>query len=369
MKFRPNRAEQRRSGTALWIASMTRFAIVREGKRAEVQPGRRWILDHRQAWPRGVDVEAHVAVAVDSGAGAVVAGEEPRDQPALDHLGGERVGQVEVGDRLGLAQHRADLAAVLAAEVRADPLAQIRRLADVQHVVALAAEHVHAGRAGQVGGHLELGRLRVPGELGERHEIVEAEHPEAGCPLDEQVEEVGGGERVVERSMAGLMIEPQARGERAELAVRNLVAQQAPGQRHGVDHGAGERRSAVALAGGAEEAHVEADVVAHDHRVADELDERRQDRTDARCVRDQHVGQPGEHGDLRRDRPAGVHQRLEGAETLPALHLDGADLGDLVLVAVAARGLEVDDAEHDLVQGRAEFVEGALLRQLGDRTR
>ena len=125
----------------------------------------------------------------------------------------------------------------------------------------------------------------------------------------------------------------------------------------------------MALAGGAEKAHVEAHVVAHDHGVTDEFDERRQHCTDTRCVRDQHVGQPGEHGDLRWDRPAGVHQSLERAETLPTLHLDGADFGDLVLVAVAARGLEVDDAEHDIVQGRAEFVEGALPGQLGDRTR
>ena len=106
-------------------------------------------------------------------------------------------------------QHRADLAAVLAAEVRADPLAQIGRLADVEHVVALPSEHVHPGCAGQIGGHLELGRLWVAGELGERHEIVEAEHPEARRPLDEQVEEVGSGERVVERPMARPVIQPE----------------------------------------------------------------------------------------------------------------------------------------------------------------
>ena len=52
-----------------------------------------------------------------------------------------------------------------------------------------------------------------------------------------------------------------------------------------------------------------------------------------------------------------------------ALHLHRADLGDLVVVAIAARGLEVDHAEHDVVQGCAEVVEAALLGQLGDRTR
>ena len=81
----------------------------------------------------------------------------------LDHLGGERVGQLEVAHRLGLPQHGPDLAAVVAAEVAADPLAQVGRLADVQHLVAVTAEHVDAGRAGQLGGHRELGRLRMTG--------------------------------------------------------------------------------------------------------------------------------------------------------------------------------------------------------------
>ena len=272
-------------------------------QRAEVHAAGGRVLHDRETWPRGVDVETDVAVAVDAGAGTVVAGEEPGDQSALDHLGGERIGEVEMRDRLRLAQHRADLAAVVAAEVRANSLAQVRGLADVQHVVALASEHVDAGRAGQVGGHLELCGLRMAGELGERHEVVEAEDAEARRPLDEQVEEVGGRERIVECSVARLVVETESGGERAEATVGDLVANEATRERDGVDHGARQRRAAVTFTGGSEEADVEADVVAHDHGVADELDERRQHRTDAWRGRHQDVGQPGEHGDLR----AGSH--------------------------------------------------------------
>ena len=213
-------------------------------QRAEVHAGGGRILHDRETWPRGVDVETDVAVAVDAGAGAVVAGEEPGDQPALDHLGGERIREVEMRDRLRLAQHRADLAAVVAAEIGANSLTQVRRLAHVQHVVALAPEHVDARRAGQVGGHLELRGLGVAGKLGERDEVVEAEHAEARRPLDEQVEQVGGRERVVECSVARLVVETESRGERAEAAVGDLVANEATRQRDRVDH-----RAATAAVG------------------------------------------------------------------------------------------------------------------------
>ena len=90
-------------------------------------------------------------------------------------------------------------------------------------------------------------------------------------------------------------------------------------------------------------ADVEADVVADEHGVADELEQRAGSTAlDARRRGDQGVGEPGEHGDLRRDRPAGVDEGLERAEALAAADLDGADLGDHVVVAVAAGGLEVE---------------------------
>ena len=56
----------------------------------------------------------------------------------------------------------------------------------------------------------------------------------------------------------------------------------------------------------------------------------------------------------------GVHEGAEGAEALAAAQLHGADLGEPAVVGGAARGLDVDDAERDLVQRGAEVVEAAL---------
>ena len=83
----------------------------------------------------------------------------------------------------------------------------------------------------------------------------------------------------------------------------------------------------------------------------------------------ENVGQAGQHRDLRRNRPSGIDEGLERAETLAAAHFDRTDLGDHVLVAIPAGGLEVDDAERDVVQWDAELVERPLVGKLGDRTR
>ena len=252
-----------------------------------------------------VDVESHVAVLVGAGADPVVAGEEPGDEARLDHLGGEWVGQLDVPDLADLAQHRADAPPVVTAEVAAHPLAQVGGLADVEHLVAMAAEHVHAGRAGQLGGGGELGGLRMPGELGEHDEIVDTHDPEPRRPLDQQVEQVGGRECVVEGAMRGLVVEPEAIGERAEPAVGDLVAEQSPGERGGVDHGRAVVEPLIAGECGAHEREIERGVVGDEHRIAEEVDEAAEHALDAGGGGDHGVGQPGEHGDLRRDRPPG----------------------------------------------------------------
>ena len=90
-----------------------------------------------------------------------------------DHL-------VPHGDRL--PQQVADLAAVVAGEVRAHPLAQVGRLAHVERHPPPVDEPVDAGRAGQGGGQAELGGLGVPGQPGEDEEVVEAEHAPGSPP-------------------------------------------------------------------------------------------------------------------------------------------------------------------------------------------
>ena len=131
-------------------------------------------------------------------------------------------------------------------------------------------------------GQLQLRRLRVPGQLGERHEVVEPEHAEAGGPLEQQVEEVGRGERVVERAVGRAVVEAEPARQRAEAAVGDLVAHEPAGERRRVDDGRGDRRSAVALERRAQEREVESDVVADEHGVADEVDERAEHGADVR---------------------------------------------------------------------------------------
>ena len=174
---------------------------------------------------------------------------------------------------LHLAQHRSDAPSVVTSEVAAHALAQVGRLADVQHLVAVAAEHVHARGARQLGGHRQLGGLRVPGQLGERHEVVEPEHPQPGGALDEVVQQVGRCERVVECPVGRLVVEPQAIGERREAAVGHVVAQQPAGEGGGVDDGRAVVGALVAGERGAQETEVERRVVGDEHATPEEVEQ------------------------------------------------------------------------------------------------
>ena len=116
---------------------------------------------------------------------------------------------------------------------------------------------------------MSLAGLRVPGHRGQRREVVEAEHAEPGGPLDEQVQQVGRGQGVVERAVGRAVVEAEPRRQRAEPAVGHLVAHQAAGQGDGVDVHRVEARVAGALERRTQERHVEADVVADDDGAAE----------------------------------------------------------------------------------------------------
>ncbi|MEZ5248393.1 MAG: hypothetical protein R2713_03975 [Ilumatobacteraceae bacterium] len=92
--------------------------------------------------------------------------------------------------------------------------------------------------------------------------------------LDQQVQQLDGRRRVVEGSVARLVVEREPGGERAEPAVVGVVAQQRSGEEHRVDHlSAWERFPIRPCEGGVEEAEVEPDVVTGDHGVADEAEQ------------------------------------------------------------------------------------------------
>ena len=68
-----------------------------------------------------------------------------------------------------------------------------------------------------------------------RDQVVEPQHAETGSALQQEVQQVGRRERIVERSVRGPVVEPKSRRQRSEAAVGHLVADQTPGKRQGVD--------------------------------------------------------------------------------------------------------------------------------------
>ena len=78
------------------------------------------------------------------------------------------------------------------------------------------------------------------------HETFEEMAPR----IEEQVEEVDGRQRIVECAVARFVVETESRGKTAEATVGDLVANESTRECDCVDHGARQRRAAVAFAGG-----------------------------------------------------------------------------------------------------------------------
>ena len=263
-------------------------------------------------------------------------------------------------DARRFAQELRNLAAVVAREVRAHPGPEVGRLADVEHTPVAVAEQVDAGRAGQPGRERELRGRRVGPHRRQREEIVEPEHAERRGPFEQRVQHLGGCRRVGVRAVDGLDGRAEMLRERVQPEVRHFVADEPARDRDGVDPPVRHAVVAVRDERGVEERAVEADVVPDDHRVARELEECGEHLGDARRGQQHRLGDPGQHRDHRRDRHAGVHERLEPAEQLAAAQLQRADLGDRVGARRPAGGFEVDDDERDFGERRAEIVEGLL---------
>ena len=90
---------------------------------------------------------------------------------------------------------------------------------------------------------------------------------------------------------------------------------------------------------------------------------------------DQHGGgDSGQFDDVRRNRSAGIDECCHFAEHLATADLDGADLGDGVLVGASTCGLEVDDDKRRFAQRCVQLVEAQLppdveLLPVGERGR
>jgi len=111
-----------------------------------------------------------------------------------------------------------------------------------------------------------------------------------------------------------------------------------------------------------EKGQVEPNVVPHDHRITEELEERGECFLDPRRVDDHRLGDAGHDGHRWGDPGSRVDERLEPADLDTALIARGADLGDRICIWGQACGLEVEHAERHLRKGGAELLERSLSR-------
>ena len=288
------------------------------------------------------------------------------DQPLLAHVRLERVGAHHVVDAFGQPHHLGDPLAFLGGrEIGADPASEIAGGADVEHLVTTTAEQVHAGAVRQRISEMALaapGRAQVAAGL---EQLGKAVHAQRSDPFQQGVQDVDGGLGVVQGPMVRSYRRLHQRRERAEPHARRLVPVEYPsGQPHGVHHRRLGPGHPVPGARRPQEPDVVGRVVRDQHTAADPLQEARQHGLDPRRRPHHRVGDAGEHGDLRGDRAAGVHQGGELAEHLTTADLDRADLGDPVgLVRRPAGGLQVDNDERHLAQRLAQLVERVLARR------
>jgi hypothetical protein len=94
--------------------------------------------------------------------------------------------------------------------------------------------------------------------------------------------------------------------------------------------------------------------VADEDRVADELEQRREDRLDAGGGEHHRLSDAGEHGDLGWDGCPRVDQGLKGAEAHATSQLDRPDLGDPARRCRPSGGLQVDHTEGDVMERLAQ---------------
>ncbi len=169
------------------------------------------------------------------------------DETDFGDRGLERARAHLMVDGVHLAQQLTDLPATVAGEVGAHPRSQVGGLAHVEHAPTAVTEEVDARRAGERSGERQLRDLGVPRQLGQGEEVVEPGDAEPAGPFEQDVQQIGRGQGVVEGPMVGPVVEAQPGGERAETAVGHLVAHEPAGQSARVDPRIGEPRTARPL--------------------------------------------------------------------------------------------------------------------------
>ena len=184
---------------------------------------------------------------------------------------------------------------------------------------------------------------------GQREEVVESEHPERAGAFEQRVEHVGGGPGVGERAVARVDGCVEVAGQRPELVVRDLVADQASSDAERVDArvievwcsrtDAAPRRGSWCRSGGCGPRSPRSPMNSSSAGRISSIGGAGSTMASVIPVRTVMNG---------RDRLARVHQRVEDAEALTAAVLHRADLGDRAVVGGGAGRLEVEHDERDL---------------------
>lgn len=180
--------------------------------------------------------------------------------------------------------------------------------------------------------------------------------------LEQRMEQIGGRQHIGECPVRGLVGEAERGSQGAEPAVGHRVADQPPCHGERVDGRVGERLSSGRHQRVVEEGEVEAEIVADQHRAADELEERGEHLADPRRVDDHRLADAGERGDERRDPLVGTDKGLIGAEQLTAAEPCSGHFGQRSGRRRTAGRLDVEDHEGHLAEGTPEVVEGSLCR-------
>ncbi len=259
-------------------------------------------------------------------------------------------------------------AAVVAGEVRADAVAQVHALADVDRQLVHAVEAVDAGPFGQ---SLE----RVGSELRRKARRLEEPAHRGRDLLDvalavDRLHEAPDRARVAERGMAAgsrgggrsdRFLQPVPRDHRVQ-PVPHRFGIEAARQAHGAQHvrAEGDLEAAEFVL---EEPVVEARVVGDEELALEPLQHVARDLGEGGRAAHHRVGDAGEDLDVLGNGALGIHQRGPFVHELAAGHAHDADLGDAIARRRRAGGLQVDErdggCEHQAARARAARRHGA----------
>ena len=238
-------------------------------------------------------------------------------------------------------------------EVRAHPLAEVRRLPDVEHPSGGVDELVHAGAAGSCSvsrsftASVSRPSIRCsPSRSSRLHDAVRR------CSFEQDVEQ-DRWSPMHPRAVRRVVIEAEVGGERGGRWRSRARREGCVGRCRTCRRRGGGGIEALTVERDIEEAEIEADVVTDDDRTGGELDQRRDDGLRSGSAHER-VGDAGEVGDPGGDRSAGMDEGPERPEAGTTLDDGRADLGDRVVDARSAGGLDVEHAEPHVDQRRVQ---------------